>query len=136
MGDKVWFHISKDKIKGEGKKLRSIWYGPFTILENIGNNAFHLDLLVYMKMYSVVNVENLKLYEPHLIMNIDEVGTVPTVDDFAPKYLDEFPEDIILDRRTRTSRQGNVEYLRVVFKGMHPNKAKWLEKEKVRKLPE
>jgi len=83
-------------------------------------------------MYSVVNVENLKLYEPPLIIDTEEVGTVPTVDDFAPEYLNELPEDIILDRRTKTSRQGDVEYLRVGFKVMHPSKAKWLEKERVR----
>ena len=82
-----------------------------------------------MQMYSVVNVENLKLYEPPLIMDTDEVGTVPTVDDFAPEYLNELPEDIILDKRTRTSRRGDVEYFRVGFKGMHPSKVKWLEKE-------
>lgn len=85
-----------------------------------------------MQMYSVVNVENLKLYEPPLIMDTDEVGTVPTINDFAPKYLNEFLEGIILHRRTRTSQQGDVEYLRVGFKAMHPNKARWLEKEKVR----
>ena len=37
-------------------------------------------------------------YQPPLIMDTEEVGTIPTVDDFAPKYLDELP-----DRRTRTS---------------------------------
>ena len=58
---------------------------------------------IYMQMYSVVNVENLKLYEAPLIMDTDEVGTVPIVDDFAPEYLDELPKDIILDRITRTS---------------------------------
>jgi len=57
-----------------------------------------------MQMYLVVNVENLKLYEPPLIMEIDEVGIVPTVDDFGPEYLDELPEYIIFDRRTRTSQ--------------------------------
>ena len=82
-----------------------------------------------MQMYSVVNVENLKLYEPPLIMENDEVGTIPTVDDFAPEYLDELPKDIILDRIIRTSRRGDVEYLQVGLKGMHPNKARWLEKE-------
>jgi len=132
VGDKVWFHISKDRMKGEGKMLQPIRYGSFTILEKIGNNAFRLDLLVYMQMYSVVNVENLNLYEPPLIMYTDEVDTVPTVDDFAPEYLDELREDIILDRKTRTSQQGDVEYLLVGLKGMHPSKAKWLEKEKVR----
>jgi len=97
-------------MKGEGKKLRPIWYGPFTILENIGNNAFHLDFPIYMQMYSVVNVENLKLYEPPLIMDTNKLGTVPIVDDFAPEYLNELPKAIILDRRTRTSQQGDVEY--------------------------
>lgn len=101
--------------------MRPIWYGPFAILEKIGNNAFHLDLPIYMQMYSVVNVENLKLYKPPLIMDTDEVGTVPIVDDFVPKYLDELPEDIVLDRRTRTSWRGEMEYLRVGFKGMHPS---------------
>ena len=122
--DKVWFHINKDRMKGEGKKLWPIRYGPFTILEKIGNNAFRLDFPVYMQMYLVVNVENLKLYEPPLIMDTDEVGTAPIVDDFAPEYLDELPEDIILYRRTRTSQRGDVEYLRVGFKGMHPSKAR------------
>ena len=85
-----------------------------------------------MQMYSVVNVEKLKLYELPLIMDTDEVWKVPTVDDFTPEYLDELPEYIILDRRTKTSRRGDVEYLRVGFKGMHPKKARWMEKDKVR----
>lgn len=56
-----------------------------------------------MQMYLVVNVENLKLYEPPLIINTEEVAQVPVVDEFAPEYLEKIPEDIILDRRTRTS---------------------------------
>jgi hypothetical protein len=59
-------------MKGEGKNLRPIRYGSFNILEKIGTNAFRLDLLSYMKMYSVVNVENFKLYEPPMIMDEDE----------------------------------------------------------------
>lgn len=54
VGDRVWLKINKDRMKGEGKKLRPIRYGPFTILENIGDNVFHafwLNLLVYMQMY-------------------------------------------------------------------------------------
>jgi len=87
-------------MKGEGKKLRPIRYGPFTILEKIGNNSFHLDLSTYMQMYSIVNVENLKLYKPPLIMDNKEMGTIPTVDDFALEYLNSLPKDIILNRRT------------------------------------
>jgi hypothetical protein len=69
VGDRVWLHINKDRLKGEGKKLKPIRYGPFTILEKIGTNAFRLDIPPYMQMYSVVNVENLKLYEPPMIMD-------------------------------------------------------------------
>jgi hypothetical protein len=41
-------------------------------LENIGTNAFHLDVPTYMQMYSVVNVDNFKLDEPPMIMDEDE----------------------------------------------------------------
>jgi hypothetical protein len=67
VGDEFWLYINKKRLKGEGKKLKLIRYGPFKIVDKIGNNAFRLDLPPYMQMYAVVNVENLKLYEPPLI---------------------------------------------------------------------
>ena len=103
VSDQVWLHIIKERMKGEGKKLRPIRYGPFKNLEKTGTNAFHLDLPAYMKMYSVVNVENLKIYEPPMIIDEDESIQVPTVDYFALEYLDELQEDVILDRRIRPS---------------------------------
>ena len=48
VGDQVWLYISNDTMQGEGKKLKPIRYGPFKILEKIGENAFLLDLLAYM----------------------------------------------------------------------------------------
>jgi hypothetical protein len=76
-------------LKGEGKKFKPICYGPFTTLEKSYTNAFHLDLPPYMKIYLVVNVENLKLFEPPMIMDQDEEVSIPPVDDFSPEYLDE-----------------------------------------------
>lgn len=38
-------------------------------MEKIGSNAFYLDLLSYMHLYLVINVENLKLYEPPMIVD-------------------------------------------------------------------
>ena len=67
--DEVWFHISKERMQGEGKNLKPIRYGPFKIIKQVSNNAFQLDLPSYMQMYSVVNVEKLHLYEPPLIDN-------------------------------------------------------------------
>jgi hypothetical protein len=40
IGDQVWLHISKDRLQGESKKLKPIRYGPFTILDKVGNNVF------------------------------------------------------------------------------------------------
>jgi hypothetical protein len=134
VGNHVWLHINKERLKGEGKKLKPIRYGPFTILEKSGTNAFRLDLPPYMKIYSVVNVENLKRFEPPMIMDQDEEVSIPSVDEFSPEYLDELKEDIILDRRMRTSHMGDVYYLQVGLKRTHPSKAKWIEKGKVREL--
>jgi hypothetical protein len=67
VGDQVWLYISKEILQGEGKKIKPIHYGPFKILDNIGSNAFRLELPPYMQIYSVVNVENLRLYEPPMI---------------------------------------------------------------------
>jgi hypothetical protein len=104
VGDEVWIYISKERLKREGKKLKPIRYGPFKILEKIGYNAFCLELPPYMKMHVVVNVDNLRLYEPPLIDDQGENVQIPSTDDFSPEYLSELHEDTILDRRMRTSK--------------------------------
>ena len=76
-------------MKGEGKKLKSIRYGPFKIVEKIGDNAFQLYFSPYMKIYLVVNVDKLKLYEPPMIMDEDDSAQVPSIDAFAPKCMSE-----------------------------------------------
>ena len=121
-------------MQGEGKKLNPIHYGPFKILKKVGNNAFQIDLPSYMQMYSVVNVENLRLYEPPLIADHESAVQLPSIEDFSPEFLDELKEDTILDRRTRTSRRGNVDYVRVGLKGNKPNKEKWMEVDRVSAL--
>ena len=74
-------------LKEKLKNLKPIRYGPFKIVGKIGNNAFRLDLPPYMQMYAVVNVENLKLYEPSLIDDQGEHVQIPFIDDFSPEYL-------------------------------------------------
>ena len=76
-------------MQGEGKKLKPIRYGPFKILEKIGENAFHLDLRAYMHIYSVVNADILRLFEPLLIEDPEEKSQLPSIDDLLPKYLNE-----------------------------------------------
>ena len=87
-----------------------------------------------MQIYFVVNFENLRLFQPLLIDDQGEHVQLPSIDDFSPKYLDELQQDHILDRRIRTSKRGDVIYLRVGLKGQKPYQAKWLQIEKVREL--
>ena len=64
-----------------------------------------------MQMYSVVNIENLRLYEPPLIDGQGSDVQLPSIEYLSPEFLDELKEDIILDRRTRASKRGSVHYL-------------------------
>ena len=87
-----------------------------------------------MQIYSVINVENLKLYEPPMIMDEEINIQIPSIDDLALEYMRDLQDDVILVRNVRTSRRENAEYLRVGLKGMHPSKARWMEIGKVREL--
>ena len=72
-------------------------------MDKVGNNTLQLELPPYMKIYSIVNVENLKLYEPPMIIDQDVQVQVPSVDEFAPEYLNELQEDVILYKKVRSS---------------------------------
>ena len=80
--------------------MKPIRYGPFTILDKVGNNDFRLELPAYMQIYSIVNVEKLKLYESPMIVEQDVQVQAPSLDDFSLKYLNKLQEDVILIRRT------------------------------------
>jgi hypothetical protein len=67
VGDKVWLQMNDEILHGSGKKIKVLQYGLFEILEKVGDNVYRLSLPPYMCIYSVVNVENLKLYEPSML---------------------------------------------------------------------
>ena len=121
-------------MQGEGKKLKPIRYGPFKILEKIGENVFRLDLPAYMHIYLIVNADNVRLFEPSLIEDPKEQSQLPSIDDLLPEYLNELQEDTVLDRKVRMTCRGDVEYLRVGLKGSKPSCAKWKEIGQVRQL--
>ena len=89
VADQVWLYINKDRMQGEGKKLKPIRYGPFQILEKICENDFLLDLPAYMHIYLVINVDCLRLFEPSLIEDLEEQSQLPSIDDLLPEYLNE-----------------------------------------------
>lgn len=58
-------------------------------MEKIGNNSIQLDFPPYMKMYYVVNVENLRLYEPPMIIDQEDNFQISSIEYFSLEYLDQ-----------------------------------------------
>ena len=131
VGDMVWLKLGKERLKGEGKKLKPLRYGPFHILEQIGDNAFRLDLPPYLGMYSVINAEYLKLFEPPMLDDDgDDTTVLPHVEDLWFDREDPLKEDCIVERKTTTTRRGKVDSFLIGRQGQVPSKAKWYSKEK------
>ena len=87
--------LNKEMLQGPGKKIKALRYGPFETLEKVGDNAYQLSLPPYMRIYSIVNVDNLKLYEPSML-DQEEEHVLPFVEYLAPNYQKELTEDTIL----------------------------------------
>ncbi|CAL8994908.1 unnamed protein product [Prunus brigantina] len=122
---------SFERLTGEGKKLKPIRYGPFKIIKQIGDNAFQLELPPYMHMYSVINAENLKLFEPSLLDDDPEEDTrLPSVDDLRIEREEPLQEDCILEQKVRETRHGKYAYFRIGSKGQLPSKSKWYIRDK------
>ena len=61
----------------------------------MGDNAYKLSLPPYMCIYSVVNVENLKLYDPSML-DQEEEHVLPSIEYLAPDAQAELAKDTIL----------------------------------------
>ena len=132
-GDRVWLLLAKNRFKGHHHKLHPLRYGPYTVLECIGENAYRLDLPTQLGIHDVLNVNNLKLFEPPLL---DEAVTVHHPVDNIPDFQPPLLSDQILDSHIRTTRkQQYISYL-VGRKGHPPAQAKWMSAETLkRKFP-
>eukprot|EP00253_Pinus_taeda_P023991 PITA_23991 len=133
VGDIVWLQLNKEKLQGLGKKIKDLGYAPFEILEKVGDNVYRINLPPYMHIYSVVNVENLKLYEPSML-DQEEEQVLHSVGNLAPDAKAKLIEDTVLQKRSRTKRQGKQDLWQIGLKGQLPGKAKWYTREKVEEI--
>jgi hypothetical protein len=69
----------------------------------VGDNANKISLPLYMHIYSIVNVENLKLNEPSMLDQEEQVQ--PTIEYLAPDAQVELAEDRVLQKFI-TTKQG------------------------------
>ena len=109
LGDWVWLLQAKNRFKGHHHKLHPLQYGPYTVLECIGKNAYRLALATHLGIHDVLKVNNLKLFEPPLLDEAVRVHhQVDNISDFQPPLL----FDQILDSQTMTTRkQQYISYL-------------------------
>jgi hypothetical protein len=61
----------------------------------VGDNAYRLYIPPYMHIYSIVNVDNLKLYEPS-VLDLKEEQVLPTIEELALNDQAYLIEDMIL----------------------------------------
>ena len=67
LGNRGWLHLDKKCFKGKHHRLLPIRYVPYTILEQIGENAYWLDLPPQLGIQNIINVNHLKLFEHPLL---------------------------------------------------------------------
>ena len=127
-------NLGKHRVRGEGRKLKALRYGPFRILKKYGPNAFELELPPYMSMYSVVNAERLKLFEPSMLDEDEEHPLIlPPMEDLELGQEQPLAEDSIVERKVVESRSGARTRYRIGLKGTIPSRAKWYTEDEGRK---
>ena len=87
--------MNKERLRDIGKTIKALYYGPFGVLKKVGDNSYILSLLRYMCMYSIVNVKNLKVYEPPTLYK-EEDRVLPSIEDLALDAQVNLVEDTIL----------------------------------------
>jgi len=83
-GVRVWLQLNKKRLQGPSKKINALRYGHFKVLDKVGENAYSLSLPRYICIYSVVNVDTLKLYEPSILDWEIEENVLPTIENITP----------------------------------------------------
>lgn len=120
----------KQHFEGQHHKLHPLRYGPYTVLECIGENAYRLDLPPQLGIHNVMNVNNLRRFEPPLLE--EEVIVQHPVDNI-PNFQPPLLKDPILDSQTRTTRKQQSISCLVGRKGHTPAQAKWISAEILKK---
>jgi ribosomal protein L21E len=71
VGDKVWLHLQKAHITGPNKNLHPIFYGPYIITKDVGDNAFEINIPPFLGWHPLFNVDLLRPYFPPLLDTSD-----------------------------------------------------------------
>ena len=66
-GDQVWLHLKKECFTGPYQKMKPLRYGPYSILKQIGEKYFELDIPGCLGIRRIFNVDILLPYHAPLL---------------------------------------------------------------------
>jgi len=92
-------------------------------MEKVRETAYKLDLPPQLGIHNVINVNNLKLFEPPLL---EEAVTITHPVDNIPYFQLPVAHDTLLDSRTRSTRNKDHTSYLVARQGQTPAQAKWM----------
>ncbi|KAA0032953.1 reverse transcriptase [Cucumis melo var. makuwa] len=122
---------SKRMKKWADKKRRPLEFragdqyeGPVKVLKNVGNTSYRVALPIWMKIYPVIHVSNLKLYHQDTEDLQQNIVTRPIID--LSQKKDKDVEEILVERvrRGRRPTQRIHEYL-VKWKNLYVEETSW-----------
>jgi hypothetical protein len=96
VGDKVWLHLQKERLKGPHRKLRPLCYGPYTITKVVGENSFQINIPHFLGMHTVFNVTLLQPYFPPLF-DTSEIAEQLTPTEINPDCIQQESSYHIVD---------------------------------------
>jgi len=97
--------------------------GLVPFLQQIGENAFRLDLPSHLGVHDVVNVNQLKLYDPP---HLEDEFVISHTKDTIPNFQPLLEEDTFLDVCTGNTWDESTTTYQVGCKGSLPTQAKWM----------
>jgi hypothetical protein len=87
VGDKVWLHFHKERLMGPHRKLRPLFYGPYTITKTVDSNYFELKTPPFLGLHLVFNVDLLWPYFPPLL-DTSEIAEQLTPTELNPGFME------------------------------------------------
>jgi len=125
VGDRVYLklqpYIQTSIANRSNQKLAFRFFGPFTVLQRIGNVAYRLDLPQDAKIHPVVHVSQLKLHIPPTAMASADLTAITT----DPMQL--LTPEKILDFRMVQRGASTIKQLLVQWTLLPPELATWEE---------
>jgi hypothetical protein len=96
VGDKFWLQLYKKIFIGPHKKLLPLYYGPYTFIKAMGDNAFYLNIPPFLGLHPMFNMDLLQPYFPPLL-DTSEISEQLTPTDLNHDCMQHESSDYIVD---------------------------------------